>query len=162
MAWERERERLGWEKTKLWRPLVWFVLRLFFFFLFNDTQKPMDVISDSSWYKFNPHVSDFPFIPWLLPTSLSFAFFPFRHDSGMPPQSQKKKCHTTEFSYDLYVHMHTYTHVYTLVNALDQKYFSCSFPLLCQSRRVTPGERDENRDTLEREERKREKLEKRT
>lgn len=53
----------------------------------------------------------------------------------------------------IYVHMHTYTHVYTLVNALDQKYFSCSFPLLCQSRRVIPGERDENRDTLEKKER---------
>lgn len=48
------------------------------------------------------------------------------------------------------IYTYVYTHIYTLVNALNQKYFSCSFPFLCQSRRGTPGEWDENRETSER------------
>lgn len=40
--------------------------------------------------------------------------------------------------------MHIHMSVQMLANALDQKYFACSFPFLCQSRRGTPGERDEN------------------
>ena len=55
--------------------------------------------------------------------------------------------HHGQFSYDLYI----CTHIYTLVNALNQKYFSCSFPFLCQSRRGTPGEWDKNQETSEKE-----------
>lgn len=106
---------------------------------FNDTQKPMDVISDR---RDNPHVFDFPFIPWLLPFIFHSLSSRFRHDSGMPPQSQKKKCHTTDSSLTIYVHMYAYIHMFIhWHNALDQKCFSCSFPFLCQSRRVTLGER---------------------
>lgn len=48
------------------------------------------------------------------------------------------------------IYTYVYTHIYTLVNALNQKYFSCSFPFLCQSRRSTPGEWSENWETSER------------
>lgn len=55
---------------------------------------------------YNPHVWFF-FSAFL---SLSFAFFPFRHDSGMPPQSQKKKCHTTDSSLMIYTYVYVYIH----------------------------------------------------
>lgn len=48
------------------------------------------------------------------------------------------------------IYTYVYTHIYTLVNALNQKYFSCSFPFLCQSRRSTPGKWNEIRETSER------------
>lgn len=131
-----ERLRRG-DKKKLWRPLVWFVLVL-------TTLK-------NRWTLYlivvivNPHVFGFPFVPWLL---LFTFILPVFHDSGMPPQSQKKKCHTTDSS--LMIYTYVYTHIYTLVNALNQKCFLCSFPFLCLSRRSTPGEWDENRKTSER------------
>lgn len=85
-------------------------------FRFNDTQKPMDVISDFVVI-INPHVyfffSDyFPFIPWLHPFTFIRISSRFRHDSGMPPQSQKKKCHTTDSSLMIYVHMYIHMSIH--------------------------------------------------
>lgn len=123
-------------------------------FRFNDTQKPMDVIFDFVVI-INPHVYFF-FFPI---TSLSFSvttsvhfhshFFPFSSRQWYAaPITEEKMSHHGQFSYDLCTYV--YTHVYTLANALGQKYISCSFPFLCQSRRGTPGVRDENRETSER------------
>lgn len=125
-----------WEK-KLWRPLVWFVLVL-------TTLK-------NRWTLFlivvivNPHVYGFPFIPWLLP--FTFILPVLSRQWYAAPITEEKMSHHGQFSYDLYICI--YTHIYTLINALNQKYFSCSFPFLCQSRRGTPGEWDENRETSE-------------
>lgn len=117
-------------------------------FRFNDTQKPMDVISDSVVIV-NPYGFRLSFHSVI--TSVHFHSSRF-HDSGMPPQSQKKKCHTTDSF--LMIYTYVYTHIYTLVNALNQKCFSCSFPFLCQSRRGTPGEQDKNREKYVRRKRK--------
>lgn len=91
-------------------------------FRFNDTQKPMDVISDFVVI-INPHVycflffflffpDYFPFIPWLHPFTFIRISSRFRHDSGMPPQSQKKKCHTTDSSLMIYVHMYIHMSIH--------------------------------------------------
>lgn len=111
-------ERWDWMgEKKLWRPLVWFVLVL------TTLKNRWTLFLNRRDSDYNPHVWFFFFISTFL--SLSFAFFPFRHDSGMPPQSQKKKCHTTDNS--LMIYTYVYVCIYTLLKALDQKYFSYSF-----------------------------------
>lgn len=124
-------------------------------FRFNDTQKPMDVISDFVVI-INPHVYFFfsrllPFhFPWLHIRSLSFAFLPVFVTTVVcrPNHRRKNVTPRTVLLWSMYICIYTY--VYTLANALGQKYISCSFPFLCQSRRGTPGVRDENRETSER------------
>lgn len=121
-------------------------------------KKPMDVISEYHVVLVNPHTFFRLFLSFRdYFRSHSLACLPFRHDSGMPPQSQKKKCHTTDSSLMIYTYayIYIYTYLYTLANALDQKYFACSFPFLCQSRRGTPGERDENWGNVRERERER-------
>jgi len=57
----------------------------------------------------------------------------------------------------IYTYAYVHMSIKPLANALDQKYFACSFPFLCQSRRGTPGERDENGENVREKERVRER-----
>ena len=141
----------------------------FIFFFFNDTQKPMDVFT-VCFFRFV-----FVFIYYFslrclvecvyrsaLRRFLYFFFFffficiyifvrLFRYDSGMPPQSQKKKCHTT----DRFLTVLLFVIALSAKNRLSflffySDFFSFFFILAhCQSRRGLRDEQteDESRET---------------
>lgn len=80
--------------------------RLILSFFFNDTQKPMDVFTVYFSFFFLFYFTIFFFFRYVASSSvfidlhysvfIYIYFCLFRYDSGMPPQSQKKKCHTTD------------------------------------------------------------------
>lgn len=87
-------------------------------------KKPMDVISEYHVVLVNPHTFFRLFLSFRdYFRSHSFACLPFRHDSGMPPQSQKKKCHTTDSSLMIYTYAYIciYIHVCTRWQTLSIK-----------------------------------------
>lgn len=133
------------EKKKLWRPLVWFVLTT----LKNRWTLFLIVViilirTFSTFLSFRDYFR-------------SYSFFPVSSRQWYAaPITEEKMSHHGQFSYYLYTYVCVYIHMSVhWHNALDQKCFSCSFPFLCQSRRVTLGERDENRETSERKRRER-------